>query len=282
MKVQVICSLVALAGAAASASAQGILAANAFNMEFRNFNDYPSSHISNLTAPGQDMSTEIIENMNPPGTMDPQKYANRHFANFSADGGATALGLLNSQSFQVSYNMTMTTNINNDGSGQQWPNQPEGGLFFRNLNQNNGSPYYDEGGIFVVGNGVVFIGGANMKFSLISNNGWKYGDNLFMRYQYYAPGVIGAEAAYRVYFANLTSGFTADTGVVGFDPGNPNENGLQDGSIASFRYQNTRNPLVPGGTITDTAYNNIQVVPGPAGASVLALAGLVASRRRRS
>lgn len=270
----------AAAGLACSAMA-GINGFNAFNMQYRNWNDYPSSAIT-PTINGNS-AVRIVENMNPPGTSDPQKFANRHFAYFSEDGGTTKLALQNNQSFKVSYKMRLSSNIDDDGSGLLWPQQPEGGIFFGN---DRGGGWIDEGGIFVIGNGTVFIGGANQKFSLIGdhNNGtdaFKKGETLQMSYTYYAPGVAGALAAYVVQFNNLTTGFSK-TVFNTFDPGGPDANGFNDGSWIGFRFQNNRNPLVAGGTVNDTEYWDVEVVPTPGAASLLALGGLVAARRRRA
>lgn len=271
--------MAAVAGFACSAMA-GINGFNAFEMEYRVWNDYPSSVIT-PTINGNS-GVRIVENMNPPGSGDPQKFANRHFAMFSEDGGTTRLALKNNESFKISYKMRLNSNIDNDGSGQLWPQQPEGGIFFGN---DRGGGFIDEGGIFVVGNGTVFVGGANQKFSLIGdhNNGtdaFKKGDILEMSYTYYAPN--GGTAAYAVQFHNITTGFTK-TVVNTFDvAGGPDANGFNDGSWVGFRFQNTRNPLVDGGTVNDTEYWDVQVVPTPGAASLLALGGLVAARRRRA
>ncbi|MBX3381633.1 MAG: VPLPA-CTERM sorting domain-containing protein [Phycisphaeraceae bacterium] len=281
MKVRGLFAVVAIAGAAVSASA-GVTSANAFNVQYRVWNDYPSSVITPTIPGGQTGYARIVENMNPPGTSDPQKFANRHFAYLSEDGGATKLAMLNNQSFKISYKMKLNSNIDNDGSGQLWPQQPEGGLFFGN---DRGGGFIDEGGIFVVGNGTVFVGGANQRFSLIGdhNNGtdaFKKGDILEMSYTYYAPN--GGTAAYAVEFHNLTTNFSK-TVVNTFDvTGGPDANGFNDGSWVGFRWQHTRNPLVDGGTVNDIEYYDIAIVPSPAGASLLGLAGLVAARRRRA
>ncbi len=283
MKVSGLIALAALAGVAGSAFG-GVTNANAFNVQLRNWNDYPSSNILPDIAPNQTSHARIVENMNPPGTGDPQKFANRHFAYLSEDGGATKLSMKNNESFKISYTMRMNSNIDNDGSGQLWPQQPEGGIFFGN---DRGGGWIDEGGIFVVGNGTVFVGGANQKFSLIGehNNGtdaFKKGDLLRMSYTYYAPGAAGPIAQYVVQFENLTSGFSKTVGNT-FDMGDPaNPNGFNDGSWVGFRWQHTRNPLVDGSTVNDIEYGDIQIVPAPAGFALLGLGGLIAGRRRRA
>ncbi|MBS0187668.1 MAG: VPLPA-CTERM sorting domain-containing protein [Planctomycetes bacterium] len=280
MKVRALFAVVALAGVAASASA-GVTSANAFNVQLRNWNDYPSSAITPDIAANQTSHARITENMNPPGTSDPQKFANRHLAYFSEDGGANKLSMQMNQSFKISYKMVLNSNVDNDGSGQNWPQQPEGGLFFGN---DRGGGWIDEGGIFVVGNGTVFVGGANQKFSLIGehNNGtdaFKKGDILSMSYTYYSAADFGGTAGYAVEFMNLTTGFSKTVRNT-FDPNGPN--GFNDGSWVAFRWQHTRNPLVDGGTVNDIEYYDIAVIPSPAGASLLALGGLVAARRRRA
>ncbi|MGH7242890.1 MAG: hypothetical protein ACREJD_05675 [Phycisphaerales bacterium] len=283
MKVRGLFAVVALAGMAATASAAGVLGANAYTVVLRNFNDYPNSVITPDIAANQIGHARITENMGPVNADNPQKFANRHFAQFSDDGGATKLSMLNNQSFKISYKMKLNSNIDNDGSGQLWPQQPEGGLFFGN---DRGGGFIDEGGIFVVGNGTVFVGGANQKFSLIGdhNNGtdaFKKGDILQMSYTYYAPN--GGTAAYAVQFDNLTSGFSK-TVMNTFDvAGGPDANGFNDGSWVGFRWQHTRNPLLGSdGTVNDIEYYDVAIVPASSTASLLALAGLAAARRRRA
>jgi hypothetical protein len=72
--------LLAVAGLAAVASAS-INNYNGLHMRYRNFNDYPGSTI-NATVTAN--SARIVESMGP----GPQRFANRHFAMLSADGGA--------------------------------------------------------------------------------------------------------------------------------------------------------------------------------------------------
>lgn len=278
MKVRGILAVVALAGVAASASA-GVTNANAFNVSLRNWNDYPNSVITPDIAANQTAHARITENMGPVNTDNPQKFANRHLAYLSEDGGATKLAMMKNESFKISYKMKLNSNI--DGGGSLFPQQPEGGLFFGN---DRGGGWIDEGGIFVVGSGTVFVGGAGQKFSLIgeANNGtgvFNKGDVLSMSYTYYAPGVMGALAAYIVQFDNLTSGLSK-TVVNTFDA---DPNGFNDGSWVGFRWQHTRNPLLGSdGTVNDIEYYDIAIVPSPAGASLLALGGLIAARRRRA
>lgn len=280
MKVCGIIGLVAVAGIAASASA-GILNANAYNVQLRQWNDYPNSVITPDIAANQIGHARITENMGPVNVDNPQKFANRHMALFSEDGGATRLSLSKNESFKISYKMKLNSNIDNDGSGQQWPQQPEGGLFFGN---DRGGGWIDEGGIFVVGSGTVFVGGAGQKFSLIGehNNGtdaFKKGDVLSMSYTYYAPGVMNTLAAYIVQFDNLTTGFSK-TVINTFDA---DPNGFNDGSWVGFRWQHTRNPLLGSdGTVNDIEYYDVAIVPSTSTAALLGLGGLVAARRRRA
>ena len=268
--------LVAVAGLTAVASAS-INDYNGLHMRYRNFNDYPGSTINAAVTAN---SARIVESMGP----GQQKFANRHFAMLSGDGGASALTLKNNESFKVSYKFRLSSNIDDDGSGLLWNQQPEAGLWF--FNNDTGSEYDDDGGIFTVGNGTVFVGGSNQKFSLIgeANNGtgaWSKGDTVDVGYTYYAPGVTGALAAYVVQWNNLTTG-QSKTVFNTFDPGDATRNGFKDGATLGFRFQHTRNPLVPGGTIHDTEYYDINVVPTSSSLAALALGGLVAARRRRA
>ena len=246
------CGLAQLAGA-------DITQADAFKLELRNFNDYPSSIIVANTAGTSD--ARINETMNPPGTTDPQKFANRHFAMLSADGGMTRLALKNRQHFHIAYRMLMISTI--DGLGGLFPTQPEGGIFFGN---DRGGGFIDEGGIFVNGSGTVFVGGANQQFSLIGdhNNGtdaFAKGDVLQMSYRYYPPGIKGSQAAYKVSFENISTGFTKEVSN-NFDPGGADANGFNDGSWAGLRWQHPRNPTVL--TANDITYSNIQISSCPA------------------
>ncbi|MBS0189566.1 MAG: hypothetical protein U0573_09045 [Phycisphaerales bacterium] len=249
------CGLLVVCGSTAAAD---ITQTDSLRLELRNFNDYPSSIILSNTSGTS--GAQINEAMNPPGTSDPQKFANRHFAMLSSDGGASRLGLMNRQNFHIAYRMQMISNVDLDGSGLLWNQQPEGGIFFGN---DRGGGFIDEGGIFVVGNGTVFVGGANQQFSLIGdhNNGtdaFTKGDLLHMEYRYYAPGIKGSEAAYKVTFDNISTGFHKEVTNT-FDPGGADANGFNDGSWAGFRWQHTRNPLVLGGTVNDITYSDIAV-----------------------
>ncbi|MGH7242736.1 MAG: hypothetical protein ACREJD_04905 [Phycisphaerales bacterium] len=254
--------LIAACGLAQFAGAD-ITQTNAYKVELRNFNDYPSSIILSTTVGTTD--AHINEMMNPIGTSDPQKFANRHFAMLSSDGGTTRLALQNRQPFHIAHRMLLVSNIDQDGSGLLWPQQPEGGLFFGN---DRGGGFIDEGGIFVVGNGTVFVGGANQNFSLIgdhnnSTDAFKKGDLLHMDYRYYPPGIKGSEAAYKVTFDNITTGFHKEVSNT-FDSANADANGFNNGSYAAFRWQHTRNPTVIGGTVNDITYSSIAISSCPA------------------
>jgi hypothetical protein len=250
--------LIAACGLAQMASAD-ITQTDAYKLELRNFNDYPSSIILANTIGTTD--AQLNEVMNPVGSSDPQAFANRHFAMLSSDGGTTRLALMNRQPFHISYRMLMVSTI--DGVGSLFPTQPEGGIFFGN---DRGGGFIDEGGIFVIGSGTVFVGGANQQFSLIGdrNNGteaFDKGDLLEMNYWYYPPGIKGSQAAYKVTFENLTNGFTREVSNT-FDPGAADANGFNDGSWAAFRWQHPRNPAVL--TVNDIAYSNIEIASCPA------------------
>lgn len=277
MKVRGLFAVVAIAGAAASASA-GVTNANAYNVQLRNWNDYPNSIITADIAANQTAHARITENMGPVNPDNPQKFANRHFAYLSEDGGATKLAMQKAESFKISYKMKLNTNVG------AWPEKPEGGLFFGN---DRGGGWIDEGGIFVVGNGTVFVGGANQNFSLIAEGAvspaFSPGDVLSMSYTYYAAGALGATAAYIVQFENLNTGFTK-TVMNRFNTSDPaNPDGFNDGSWVGFRWQHTRNPtLGTDGTVNDIEYYDVAIVPSTSTASLLALAGLVAARRRRA
>lgn len=271
MKVRGLFAVVAIAGAAASASA-GVTNANAYNVLLRNFNDYPNSIITPDIAANQTAHARITENMGPVNPDNPQKFANRHFAFLSEDGGASKLAMNKNESFKISYKMKLNTNVG------AWPEKPEGGLFFGN---DRGGGWIDEGGIFVVANGTVFVGGAGQKFSLIAEGAvspaFAPGDVLSMSYTYYAPN--GGTAAYAVQFENLTTGFSKT--VINTFEADPN--GFNDGSWVGFRWQHTRNPtLGSDGTVNDIEYYDVAIVPSTGTASLLALAGLVAARRRRA
>ncbi|HEX8877736.1 MAG TPA: hypothetical protein VF777_13380 [Phycisphaerales bacterium] len=258
MRMIIVCPASCIVAALTAHAGAAITDFNGFKFELRNFNDYPSSLIT--TTSNGTTDARLVEVMNPPLTGDPQKFANRHFAMLSADGGATRLSLRNNQPFRVSYNMRLISNIDVDGSGQLWNQQPEGGLFFGN---DRGGGFIDEGGIIVVGNGTVFVGGANQRFSFIGdrNNGtqvFEKGELLYMSYSYYPPGIKGPEAAYRVVFENVTTGFRKEVSNT-FDTGGPDANGFNNGSWVGLRFQNTRNPLALPSTTHDTNYTNVQV-----------------------
>jgi len=271
--------------AAGSAMAQDISTVNGYNVQLREFNDFPTS-ILNWGPAGAPVTpapvpmhaplapfgagVEFLEQF-PQGT--PGGFANKHQALFSNDGGLTPFGLNQHQSFTVNSDVRIS-----DPAGSP---RKEGGLKFYN---DRGGGFIDEGEILVAGdNGEVAGFGANLSFFTFGAGTYTVGQTAHMQFQYFGPGVNSFYASYRVIFTDPVTG-VHDTGLRDFDhngaidPTNP-ANGFNNGSKLGWLDQNQRSPVI--NDFADVVYSNSSVVPAPGAAAILGLAGLFAGRRRR-
>lgn len=293
--------IVSVLACAAFAEAQ-ISSLNGFRVRVRNFNDFPLTTGTFTDAGGPQALPGAQEDLASPGIsglrieesfaqFSQGNFANRHLAFFSNDGGATEYALQNNQGFRVNYRMRLATT---GPTGVGSPINSEGGFWIHNPRVNEqGNTFIDEGGLFTVTNGTVFVGGAGMGFSLLGEGGFNNpnvpplytaGGLADVSFIYNAPGDAGALASYRVIFTDQTSGRTVDTGDRPFAPiiinNVPTENGFNNGAVIGFRFQHSRNPLIQ--TDIDHQIGLISIIPAPSAAAVMGLGLLVAGRRRRA
>jgi MYXO-CTERM domain-containing protein len=279
-------AVVTLIASAGAALASDISTVNGYNVQLRQFNDFPTSQLTYgpagsptiaapvpITAPLAPFGAgvEFLEQF-PAGT--PGNFANRHVALFSNDGGATPFGMDQHQNFTVNVDVRMT-GAAGDGS------RKEGGLKFFN---NRGGGFIDEGEIMVASeNGEVAAFGANLSFFTFGAGTYTPGQLAHLTFNYFGPGVNSFYASYQIIFTDPVTG-VHNSGILDFDhggavdPTNP-ANGFNSGSTLGFLDQNQRNPTI--NDFGDAFYGNPTVVPTPGAAALLGLGGLLASRRRR-
>jgi len=271
--------------AAGSAMAQDISTLNGYNVQLREFNDFPTSILNwghagapvtpapvpaHVPLAGFGAGVEFSEQF-PQGTQG--GFANKHQALFSNDGGVTPFGLDQHQSFSVSTDVRLSSPA---GSPRK-----EGGLKFYN---DRGGGFIDEGEILVAGdNGEVAGFGANLSFFSFGPGAYTPGQTARMTFNYFGPGVNSFYASYQVIFTDPVTG-VHDTGIRDFDhagavdPTNP-ANGFNNGSKLGWLDQNQRSPVI--NDFVDAVYGNVSVIPAPGAAALIGLAGLVSRRRRR-
>jgi len=283
-----VAATVAIACFAGATFAQDITSVNGYQFQARIFNDFGTTNLTygpagnpinpapvpgNYPMAGFNTGVEILEQF-PQGAAG--NFANKHQALFSNDGGATAFGVSNFQSFSI----TSTVSVTAPAGGPR----KEAGIVFYN---DRGNGWIDEGRLLVAGeNGEVAMFGANMNFFSFGAGTYTPGTTATMTYNYFAPGTAGTPnagvAAYSVTFVDAVNG-VFNSGMISFDLGGavgPNSaNGFNSGSTLGFIAQNQRNPFIADSS--DIVYGNVSVVPSPASAALLGLAGLVARRRRR-
>lgn len=299
---------------AAGAAQAGIFNTNGYAVQYRIFNGMPTSNLTangvplpgvdgmgdplpfdNFPTNGLGTLAQPFGNMNirdeypfPTGN---QGFANKTQAMLSADGGATALSLVNSESFDISYDVRLT-------SGQPLARK-EGGFVFYNPRGSDGMGgplFIDEGRLLVSSNsfnggnhapGETAIFGAAMPFTGGGAGGFPGGQTGFandkvvngqlhtMRFIYFAPGAIDARAAYEAFFDGQSSGVRFFNPAGEFDGVNGFADGTKIGLMAQFQYS----PVA--GDLADVDYTFRGLVPTPGAAGLLAAGGLVALRRRR-
>lgn len=287
MRTALISSFV-LAAVAGTASAQ-LAGINGYSMNYGNgFSHFPGSSISvngggaAASAPFGNISVNESIDANQVGA-----FANRHFAFFSSDGGASPYAYDGVSSFSVTYRHRMSNTVTPPLSGGT--NTAEGGLWFL---QGGAANSFNDGGIFTVSNRTMFVGGMGAGFGLLAEGngsnanrppltagGW-----YTVRFDYWAPGALGAGslASYQASVLDESTGNFQITPLTSWDQGSSWPTGLQAGTAIGFRFQHA--PVVGRDNAFSGEYTNVvigAVVPTPAAMSVLALGGLAALRRRR-
>lgn len=266
-------AVVAIAGTAMASNFGNI---NGFSLDARVFNDFPTSTLTingvNYPAP----TTAAIANT---GTLTfneqfPQgaagNFANKSIAWLSDDNGATRATTNPNYGFSLDFNVFMSavSGTPRKEAGVQI-NQPRPAL-----------GYTDEGQILIASdNGEVAVFGATMPFTGFGAGAYTLGTTAHVSFQYVAPGVQDPTlGAYRLIFTDTVSG-VHDSGWKIWGSAEPDGIKGLTNAVLGFKDQNQRNPFVADGVTV--VYSDIQVVPAPAAASLLGLAGLAMGRRRR-
>lgn len=245
----------ALVGATRHAAAQ----INGVNVQPRVFNDFPDS---NLTITNNYPTLVKIDDHFV--TAPAGKFANRHDALLSADGGATPFTFNNNQGFDVSADVTLQV-------GSAAPRKETG----IRVNSSVGGD-----GLFIVNSDageIVAFGGALPFFKFGDNaggNGYTPGQTINMRLIYDA-------AAHTITYDVTQNGVTKTSGPLAFTN---LENGVIDGSNVGFYGQFSPNANSPSTDFGTASFQNIvaTLVPEPTTLAGLCVAvGALAFRRRR-
>jgi uncharacterized protein (TIGR03382 family) len=291
--VSVLSAVVVLSSVAGSALAQaGFAGANGYFMGYRNFNDYGNSTISvNGGGTPSGVSGLNVTIRDTVTANDTGNFANRHFAWFSRDGGATPYGLQAGENIVVTGKMRITNSTFNLGGVQRSPTLEGGPFFFPSGSPTDGG---NDGGMWVINNRTVFTGGMGSDFALLGEgNGsnvafpplYTPGGVAEFGYSLFAdnPATPANEAGYEAFLTDMTSGLTVSTGRRGFDPNGPTANGLPAGSLIGLRMQFA--PIQGLDQFGQIEYFDVSVsnsyIPSPAAASLLGLGMLAGMRRRR-
>lgn len=263
---------------AGSALAGDISAVNSYRMNTRVFNDFPGSALlvdnagepnpgmsnDNFPIPGGNVSIDELFSAGEPGN-----FANKHVAWLSADNGASRFQALNQQSFSITFDVNLTA----PGAAPR----KEAGIEIRNPRPNNNPPFTDEGQVLIASDGEVAVFGAAMPFHTFGSI-YTLGTTAQVSFIYYAPGAVGAMAAYQLLFNDAVTG-PHDSGIKVWGNEADGTNGFNTNTEIGFKIQNQRNP-----TIADEShvlYSGVTIVPTPGALALLGLGGLAAGRRRR-
>jgi hypothetical protein len=256
-KTTVWCGAFALWALAGAALAQGpVTTINSVKMGPRRFNDFPNTLLTPTNA-----YPALVEYNETGYPTTPGGFANQHIASFSADGGATKYAFSNQNPFDISFDLNLSV-------GSTTPRK-EAGFRFDTLI--GGESFF-----FLTSDGEVAAFGGPLPFFSFGTSAYTPGTNAHMRMIYHPgtgtnPGApVPATVEYR--FNNLTSGPLAF--------GNT-ENGFINGTVDGLYLQVQPNRTNPS-EFADARFTNFVVlVPGPGAAGLLAMGGLLATRRRR-
>ena len=241
--------LLALAAGARAATLNGVM------INPRVFNDFPDSTLT--ITNNYPTLVEIKDQFN---TV-PMKFANRHDALLSADGGNTAFTFNNNESFDVSADVTLTAGSNSP--------RKEAGI---RVNSSVGGD-----GLFIVNSdaGEIVAFGGPLPFHLFGNNamgnGYTPGQTIGMRMIYDAN-------AHTIEYRVTENGTTQTSGPLTFSN---LENGVIDGSNVGFYGQYSPKA---SGDFGDAKFANIAatVVPEPASLTLVGVGALLLIARRRA
>lgn len=263
-----------LACFAGTSMAQDISQVNGYQMQARLFNDFGGSSltINGVNQPATatygiaGTSSLVINESFPQGI--PGNFANKHVGYLSTDGGATAFGTNQFQSWSLSFNVNLSAAAGapRKEAGIQ-VNQPRPGL-----------GYTDEGQVLIASDGEVAVFGGTMPFTGFGGSTYTLGTTASVTFNYFAPGVVDpTKGAYQLIFIDAVTGIH-DSGfkIWGTEP--DGIVGLTNAQIG-LKLQNQRNPFVAD--FGNAVYSNVSVVPAPGALALMGLAGLSAARRRR-
>lgn len=250
--------LVAAFGLAAAAIAQPNV--NSSKLNTRVFNDFPNSNLStinNYPAQVQISDSNLVGG----------GFANRHNFRLSTDNGATNAQFQNSDSFSIFADVTLSGSGNGEIGLQVspwWDPNVSGVLFM------NGS----------TGEVAAFDGRLPFySFTASQAVHYTFGQTVRLGIEYAAhSNTAGDPGQIRYWYGALNSGW------INFDQGNPAEGHGSYGVLSPAYvggYMQAPGAAVGAGNLTAN-FTNIAYVPTPGVASLLAFAGLAASRRRRA
>ena len=245
-----VCTLGALAVTATASVAQ----INGVQIRERVFNDYPDSTL----VVTNNFPTEVTFDESNFGTGG---WANRHSAYFSADGGASALDYNYGDSFDFQVTLDL------DASP---PDGREAGFH---------ADLFGLGFFGVLPNGEIAAFGSILPFHTFGSGVWTPGDPIDLRMIHTPGDGDGTSDNFTIpstmeYLYNLGNGWIS-SGAVDFTT-------TEGGIPTNFEFLvgvGVQNQGAPGGTSVAQFTNFI--IPSPASATTLALAGLAGLRRRR-
>jgi hypothetical protein len=243
---------VAILAAVGSAAWGDVNDINSVQIEERRFNDYPNSTlVTTNTFPSLVRFDE--------SEFGSGGFANQHVAWFSPDGGASHYNFARTDQFVMSVDITLDV-------GSTAPRKETG---FRFDTFSAGEAFF-----IVTSDGEVAAFGGMLPFYSFGN--------------VYTPGSVaqlsliytpdddgdafdGDASTFEYVYNGMSSGALAVSNL---------ENGILDGTQGGFYVQNQPDDNNPN-DFSVASFANIRIVPAPAGAAVLGMAGLLGLRRRR-
>jgi len=242
-----------MAIALASSAMADVTDINSVKIQERRFNDFPGSTLT--TTNNFPAQVQFVESDYGAGG-----FANQHVARFSSDSGATDRSFLNSEGFDISFDVLLD-------AGSTAPRKEAG---FRMDSFIGG-----EGFFFVTSDGEVAAFGGPFPFFSFGAGAYSPGTTASMRMIYTPdddPDPLDGDAATMEYIYNGTSSGALDFGNT--------ENGMIDGSDLGVYTQIAVDNGNPGDFVVADFTNFGIAVPEPSALILLGLGGLIALRRR--